>query len=117
MRVSLDTTQVASLAVDIGNAGPKARRAGSFAIRKAGADIERDAKILAPVDTGDLENSISTTVSDGGMTVEVGPTVEYAIYQEFGTSTQPPQAFLGPASDRHIPLLEQAIGRIPESFF
>lgn len=117
MRVSLDTSEISSLAVAIGNAGPKARRAGSFAIRKAGADIERDAKILAPVDTGDLENNISTAVSDAGMTVEVGPTVEYGIYQEFGTSTQPGTPFLGPASDRHIPRLEQAIARIPEDFF
>lgn len=117
MRVDLDTSQVAFLATAIGNAGPKARRAGSFAIRKAGADIERDAKILSPVDTGDLENSISTTVSDAGMTVEVGPTVDYGIYQEFGTSTMPGTPYLGPASDRHIPLLESAIARIPEDFF
>lgn len=117
MRVSLDTSQVASLAVAIGRAGPKARRAGSFALRKIAIDIGRDAKILAPVDTGNLENSISTTISDAGMTAEIGPTVDYAIYQELGTSTQPPQAFLGPASDRHIPLLEQAIAKIPEDFF
>lgn len=117
MRVHLDTTEIASLAVAIGRAGPRARTSASFALRKVAADIERDAKILAPVDTGDLENSVSTTISDAGMTAEIGPTVDYAIYQELGTSTQPPQAFLGPASDRHIPSLESAIARIPEEFF
>lgn len=117
MRVSVDLSEISSLAVAIGAAGPKARRAGSFALRKVAADIERDAKILAAVDTGDLQNSISTTVSDAGMTAEIGPTVEYGIYQEFGTSTQPGTPFMGPASDRNIPRLEQAIARIPEDFF
>ena len=117
MRASIDMSEVASLAAALGRAGPRARLRGSAALRKVAKDIERDAKILAPVDTGDLENSISTTISDAGMTAEIGPTVDYAIYQELGTSTQPPQAFLGPASDRHIPLLEQAIARIPEEFF
>lgn len=117
MRINLDLNQVASLAVDLSKAGPRARTQGSYALRKVAADIERDAKLLAPVDTGNLQNSIGTTISDNGMTAEIGPTAEYGIYQEFGTSTQPPQAYLGPASDRHIPLLEQAIARIPEDFF
>lgn len=117
MRVNVDMAEIASLGIAIGNAGPKARRAGSYAVRKVAADIERDAKILSAVDTGNQQNSVSTTISDGGMTAEIGPTTDYSIYQELGTSTQPPQAFLGPASDRHIPMLEQAIARIPEDFF
>lgn len=117
MRINMDLSEVSSLAVAIGKAGPRARTQGSYALRKVATDIQRDAQILAPVDTGDLESSISVTVSDAGMTAEIGPTVDYGIYQEFGTSTQPGTPFLGPASDRNIPMLEQAIARIPEEFF
>lgn len=46
--------------------------------------IERQAKELAPVDTGDLRRSITT---DGGrLAYEVGTNLEYAEYIEEGTS-------------------------------
>jgi HK97 gp10 family phage protein len=109
VKVNFDFREIASLSVALGEAGRHAPSRAKVALRKTAADIERDAKILAPVDTGDLENSISTTIYDGGLSAEIGPTAEYGLYVEVGTSTMPPQAFLGPASDRHIPLLEQAL--------
>lgn len=119
MNANLDLSEVRALKVAIGKAGPKARAAGRAALQKVANDIKTDAKILAPVDTGNLRSSVTyeTRALANTIVAEIGPTAEYAIYQELGTSTQPPQAFLGPASDRHIPLLEQAIAQIPEDFF
>lgn len=46
--------------------------------------IERQAKELAPVDTGDLRRSITT--DGGGLSFEIGTNLEYAEYIEEGTS-------------------------------
>lgn len=51
--------------------------------------VTREARRRAPVDTGRLRNSITHRVGvEGGtkMVAEVGTNVEYAPYQEFGTS-------------------------------
>lgn len=61
--------------------------------------VEREAKALAPVDTGRLRASIThgVTVTPVGAEATVGTGVEYAVFQEFGTSRQPAQPFLFPA--------------------
>lgn len=41
---------------------------------------------VCPVDTGNLKNSIGYAVHDDKRTVEIGTNVDYAPYQEFGTS-------------------------------
>lgn len=52
-----------------------------------GATAEQYAKKKAPVDTGNLRNSITHREEIGGTssTMKVGSDVEYAIYQELGT--------------------------------
>ena len=62
--------------------------------------IEADAKKNSPVDTGTLRASISSVVEDlAGHTVKavIGSNVEYAPYQELGTSKMSAQPFLRPA--------------------
>jgi phage gpG-like protein len=61
--------------------------------------VEREARLRAHVDTGRLRNSITHRVYALGDAViaEVGSDVEYAVWQEFGTATQPPTRFLGGA--------------------
>lgn len=56
----------------------------SQALYKAALVIERDAKMLCPVDTGDLKRSI-TAKDDGFNEASVGTNVHYAPYVEFGT--------------------------------
>jgi HK97 gp10 family phage protein len=63
--------------------------------------IEADAKQLAPVDTGYLRNSITTTIEGDGLTASVGTSTEYALHVEFGTSKQPPKPYLTPAYVKH----------------
>ena len=56
------------------------------ALEKCGLVAEGYAKKLCPVDTGNLRNSITHTVSDNGeRAAYVGTNSEYAVYVECGT--------------------------------
>lgn len=56
------------------------------ALFKAGQQIQASAKLLCPVDTGELRNSINVVRVENG--VSIGTNCEYAIYQEFGTGSK-----------------------------
>jgi HK97 gp10 family phage protein len=103
-----DMSEINSLAVDLGNAPERVVPLVNLALRKSISDMERDAKIFAPVDTGMMRASTTSTVM--GLSAEMGPTVEYAPYVEEGTSDQAPQAFVGPAFDRNAPGFVAAVG-------
>ena len=51
-----------------------------------GEDAAGTAADVCPVDTGRLKNSISSAVVEDEKAVYIGTNVEYAPYQEFGTS-------------------------------
>ena len=79
-----------------------------LALMQCGSQAENYAKIDAPVDTGRLRNSIGhemrgeNTVAIGSG-VRTGDSVEYAVYQEFGTSRGiKPKYFLTNAIRNHI---------------
>ena len=61
------------------------QRKKETALIKCGAAWESYAKQGAPVDTGRLRNSLHHEM-EGEDTVDIGSDVEYAIYQELGTS-------------------------------
>lgn len=106
MGISVDLSEVRAVGSQVAFAGGRIGRVGSLLLRRTASAIEADAKALAPVDTGTLRASISTTLTgdgrNGSMTAEIGPTVEYGVFQEYGTSTQSGQPFMGPAYDRQI---------------
>lgn len=114
--VHLDTRNVTQFALALDAVGGAVGSKAATAVKKTAADIESDAKAFCPVDTGTLRSSISTSITgDGrfaGISAEVGPTAEYGIYVEYGTSKMAPEAFLGPAFDRHAHELETALGQI-----
>ncbi|MCT1689868.1 HK97 gp10 family phage protein [Brevibacterium sp. p3-SID960] len=112
--MTADTRQLTSLATDLTKAAKNVQPVASAAVRKTAADIIRDAQIAAPVRTGNLRNSITADITDypAVVSAEVGPTAEYGAYVEFGTSKQAPQPYLGPAADRHVPVLETALTRL-----
>ena len=97
------------LSADLGKASYEVTRKAQMVVAKTAHDIEADAKSLAPVDTGMLRNSISTTIGAGGLSAEIGPTASYAAHVEFGTRRMRPQPFMRPAADQHFPSFEEAI--------
>jgi HK97 gp10 family phage protein len=111
-----DFSQVRNLSRDLRAVGPAGIKQSRVAIRKACEDTKRDAKILAPVDTGNLRASIGyeTHETKSGAWGVVGPTASYGIFVELGTSRMSGQPFLGPAFDRNAPLLEQALDGLGE---
>lgn len=74
---------------------------GEFVYQK-GLEIESESKWNAPIDTGRLEESISTNAKGKGkkVEVEVGTDIEYAEHVEFGTFKQDAQPFLMPAFNK-----------------
>ena len=95
------------------NTGKNAVRRG---MRNAMKRLENKAKALAPVDRGDLRDSIKTKNAkarrrrgsvkfqrETGISMLTGPTVirgdNYGYFQEFGTVHAAPQPFMRPAAD------------------
>ncbi len=117
MSITWDVSELNHLVADLSAAPEKAKAEVYVVTRKTAFDIEADAKIFAPVDTGNLMNSISvsfTMWSYTGIEAEIGPTAAYGHYVEEGTTTQAPAAYMGPAFDRRAPAYEQALGIILE---
>lgn len=108
------SAEMMRLATDLGNAGARVGARAGQALVKAARDIEAGAQNRAPVDTGYLRSSISTSVtgSGGTVTAEIGPTASYASFVETGTSRQRPQPYLRPATDAVLPGYEAALGQI-----
>ena len=95
------------------NADTLTRRA-SQVVRKAALDTMADAKTLAPVDTGNLRNSITTDARQGDLVAVVEATADYAVHQEFGTRFQRPQPYMRPAQDRNTEPFMDAIAQLAE---
>lgn len=101
--------------IDIARASEQAKTTAGEILAKTAFDIQRDAKVLAPVgETGDLKNSISVDLDRPNLHAEIGPTVEYGIYQEMGTIHHPPQPYLGPATERRLAAYYQALENLAE---
>jgi HK97 gp10 family phage protein len=94
---------VAGFVAEAALAEPRA----SDAVQEAAEAIAADARSLAPKLTGRLAGSIE--VDGSGTSAEVGPTVDYAPFVEFGTAYMAPQPFMGPATDRHEGDIEKAL--------
>lgn len=115
--MSFDAAELRTLAKDLGEAPKAAGHLVRTVVRKTAKDVERTAKGLAPVDTGNLKSSISTSdlramTTSGSVEAEVRATAEYSVYQEFGTSRMAAQPFMGPALDKHSPAFEEAMAQI-----
>lgn len=71
------------------------------ALVRIGLECESYAKDLCHVVTGRLRNSITFDIQAGEKSVYVGTNVEYAQFEEEGTSRRPPHPFLRPAAEGH----------------
>lgn len=109
----MDVSQYLSFADELRATRNDAVKKARDATRLTAANITRDAKLAAPVDTGNLRSSIGFNLSRGNHIVaEIGPTANYGIYLELGTYKMAAQPYLFPATDRHVPAWEAALARI-----
>jgi HK97 gp10 family phage protein len=102
-------------------------------VRKAAFDIQANAQVNAPVDTGFLRNSIYTVTDEGssygkgGAGGELLPEIEpvavpteayvavganYGIFVEYGTVHTPSQPYLTPSVDKVRESFQMAIERL-----
>lgn len=104
------------MAKTFATAPAKFRAEARAAMRKTAAGIQGTAQNLAPVDTGALQNSITSDYTESADTlrIEIGPTVNYGAFVERGTSRNRAQPYLRPAVDRHEPGLLQAFAQLSE---
>lgn len=104
---SFDAREWEQLAADLTKAPLRMQLKAGKVLDKVLADGSREAQAFAPVDTGNLRNSIGW--ERHGFEGEFGATAEYAPYVEDGTSRMAPQAFVGPAFDRQQPVFATAV--------
>lgn len=78
------------------------------ALEQCGALWESQAKMLSPVDTGRLRNSIEHH-AENETTMVVETDVEYAVYQEMGTRYQRGTPFIKPSGEQLVQTFKQVI--------
>ncbi|HMN13330.1 MAG TPA: hypothetical protein PKD55_13500 [Bellilinea sp.] len=87
--------------------------ATSAVVRKTTLDIQASAQNNAPVKTGVLKGSIQAEVTEfSGI---VSTSIEYGVYQEYGTRHMPAQQFMRPAADEHEPKFVEAMEQMARS--
>ena len=79
------------------------------ALEAIGLQAEGYAKMLCPVDTGNLRNSITHTYDSFERKAYIGTNVEYAAYVEYGTSKTKAQPYLKPAVTDHADEYKQMV--------
>lgn len=83
------------------------------ALEIIGGMAEGYAKGYAPVDTGNLRNSITHETTDNGHAVVIGSNVQYAPYQELGAPNAhvPAHPYLRPAIENHLSEYQEVMKR------
>lgn len=110
MIVTMKSVGLETLVADLARAGIVVPARATKVIHEVARDIAATAKTFVPVREGTTRDSIG--VDGSALAAEVGPTTFYARFLEDGTSKMPPQAFMGPALDRHGHELESGLARV-----
>lgn len=84
-------------------------------LHTAAGVVEGDAKLLAPVKSGRLRDSITARV-DGEQAI-IGTNVEYAPYMEYGTKFTKARSYLRPSLDRNKEKLLGLFAQIFKRYF
>jgi HK97 gp10 family phage protein len=107
-----DVSELRDLRGDLKEGAAKVEALAPRVVAKSALDIERDAKIIAPVDTGTLESSITSDID--GLSAEIGPHTDYEAFVEYGTSKMNAQPYMGPAFEKNVPGFVDAMGKVGE---
>ena len=89
-------------------AGAERRRAQQDGLEAGARIVETHSKILCPVDTGFLRNSITVDEVTPVQAI-IAPHTDYAEHVEFGTSRMEAQPYMRPALDEHENEIVQAV--------
>lgn len=115
----VDLTELDQLVVDLSQAGAQAAVRAVKVVHRAANNVMRDARDFAPSGprTAAYPRSITydIEVDAGTIVAEIGPDKDLpqgalGNILEYGTSTQGPQAHLGPALDRESPNFVKYMG-------
>lgn len=136
-----DTSELDDLIDDLAESGPKAEKLTGVVVRKIGFDTVAGGQAAAPVDTGNLKNSIGVDIDGDGMGFEAGPTAAYGAAVEYGTEPHviraknakalfwpdaehpvkkvnhpgnAPQPYMRPAFERAIESVDKLLGQVGE---
>lgn len=105
------------LVVSLAGASATVKEGAAGRVEKVLDNIVDTAQGIVPVLSGELQGSISrseVTKGFGSVTGEAGPTARHGRFVEWGTYKDAPQAFMGPALDRHSHELEEDLGELGE---
>lgn len=135
-----DLSEVDVLARDLKAAAEKTGELSKMVVAKTGVDTVASAQDAAPVDTGNLKNSIGVDFDGDGLGFEAGPTASYGADVEYGTAPHvitprtakalywpgaehpvkrvqhpgtAPQPYMIPSFTRHAEKAGQAVEQIP----
>lgn len=80
-------------------------------VRETTLAVESQAQALAPVDTGNLKNSMNHSFNESGNLLqgEVSNSADYAAHVEFGTVKMEAQPYLFPAWESERPKYVEAL--------
>lgn len=82
------------------------------AVKLNGSEMNKQAKVNAPVDTGTLKRSIGLKIKNKGLSAEVEATAEYAAYVEWGTRYQAPQLYISDAFEKQKPKFKNDLKKL-----
>lgn len=102
----------AALAAMLARESAKLDVRAAIVVRRAAIAIQADAQAMAPVDTGFLKSSITTTVEPDGLSADIGPEADYGRHVEEGTYRMAAQPYLVPALERQADGFVQAMEQI-----
>lgn len=106
---TIDVSELTQLGNAFTKSASQARSKAKLVVAKSASDIQASGREKAAVDTGAMQNSIGIDYFVNGLAAEIGPSVYYGIYVEFGTAFQAPQPFMRPAFQQHVPQFEDAL--------
>lgn len=105
------------LTVSLASAPARVKAGAAERVGQVLDNIVSTAQSIVAVQSGELQGSISrdeVAQGFGSVTGEAGPTARHGRFVEWGTYKDAPQAFMGPAMDRHTHELEEGLGDLGE---